>query len=163
MGFQTFNFPNLLLTKLSICSPSSLNPPYAILTILDTNANKANHHPGIVRLQEFGERLLTRYLWGDENGNAIVPTFTEIEAIRKSYETMVTTYNHQLQEEYGYNFHEQSIKTLTFIVKHVEPIMYETMLSICGDPSYKSDWFTYHKTFKRNPYVHATVYLKNRV
>ena len=35
-GRTYFNFPDLLLTKLSICSRSSLNPPYGILTILDT-------------------------------------------------------------------------------------------------------------------------------
>ena len=127
---------------------------------INWNANKANYHPGIVRSQELGERLLTRYLCGDVNENMIVPTFTEIETIRKSYEAMVTTYNHQLQEVYGDNYHKQTIKTLTFIDKHVEPIMYEALLSICGDPSYKSDWFAYHKTFKRNPYIHATVYSK---
>ena len=65
---------------------------------INWNANKDNYHPGIVRLQELGERLLTRYLCGDVNENMIVPTFTEIEAIRNSYEAMVTTYNHQLQE-----------------------------------------------------------------
>ena len=32
---------------------------------INWNANKANYHPGIVRLQELGERLLTRYLCGD--------------------------------------------------------------------------------------------------
>ena len=41
---------------------------------INWNANKANYHPGIVRLQELGEQLLTRYLCGDANENMIVPT-----------------------------------------------------------------------------------------
>ena len=124
------------------------------------NETKANHHAGIVRLQEIGERMLTRYLWGDEKENAILPTYKEIEDVRKSYEAMVKTYNHELQEEYGEHYHLQTIKTLNFITKHVEPILYESMLYVYNDASYKSDWFAYHKTFKRNPYKLATIHQK---
>lgn len=112
------------------------------------NSNKNNHHPGTIRLQEIGERTLTRYLWGDENGNAILPTYKDIEDIRKSFEAVVKMYNHQLQEEYGQSFHLQTIKTLHFITKHVEPILYESMLHVYNDESYKSDWFAFSQNLQ---------------
>ena len=49
--------------------------------------------------------------WGDEKENAISPTYKEIEDVRKSYEAMVKTYNHEL--------HLKNFQQLILILIHL--------------------------------------------
>ena len=113
------------------------------------------YHPGIKKLHDLGSEIITSYLWLDT-----LPNYKQIEKLRVIYESMITLYNHQLNEQYGQMYWKQTINTLNFIKTHVEPIMYESVVLNWGDPSFKQDWFQYHKTFKRNPYTYATEYFR---